>query len=140
MNYSTLKKTVVLSIASLMGVAAAHAQTSSDSTTTVAPGSAKVFGGRAQYRTLSIGVNAGVLTPQIPFGSNDFTKNNYDLGYGISVKKQLAPSFGLQATVIRGTLSGDDSRNISGAVNGTRDGYSAFKTQIGILCNFSWCS
>ncbi len=130
MNYSTLKKTVVLSIASLMSVVAAHAQTSSDSTTTVAPGSSKVFGGRAQYRTWSIGANAGVLTPEIPFGSNDFTKSNYELGYGISLRKQLGHAFGLQATVIRGTISGDDSRNISGANNGTRDGYSAFKTQL----------
>ncbi len=130
MNYSTLKKTVVLSIASLMSVVVAHAQSSSDSTTTVAPGSSKVFGGRAQYRTLSIGVNAGALTPEIPFGSNDFTKSNYELGYGISVRKQLAHSFGLQATVIRGRLSGDDSRNISGAVGGTRDGYRSFTTEL----------
>ncbi len=130
MNYSTLKKTVVLSIASLMGVVVAHAQTSSDSTTTVVPGSSKVFGGRAQYKTLSIGANAGVLTPMIPFGSNDFTKSNLELGYGISVRKQLGHAFGLQATVIRGTLSGDDSRSISGANNGTRDGYQSFKTDL----------
>lgn len=130
MNYSTLKKTVVLSIASLMSVVVAHAQSSSDSTTTVVPGSSKVFGGRAQYRTLSIGVNAGVLTPEIPFGSNDFTKSNYELGYGISVRKQLAHSFGVQATVIRGRLSGDDSRSISGATNGTRDGYKSFSTEL----------
>ncbi len=135
MNYSTLKKTVVLSIASLMGVVAAHAQTSSDSTTTVAPGSAKVFGGRGQYKSFSIGVNAGVLSPTLFFGSNDFTKNNLELGYGVSLRKQLAHSFGLQLNVMRGTISGDDSRNISGAVNGTRDGFSAFKTDLAYYAN-----
>lgn len=132
MNYFTLKKTVVMSIASLMSVAVAQAQTSSDSTTTVVPGSSKVFAGRGQYRTLSIGANAGVLSPILPFGSNDFTKNNMELGYGISVRKQLAHSFGLQATVIRGRLSGDDSKITSGAAaNGTRDGYKSFTTELG---------
>ncbi|MVN21282.1 OmpA family protein [Mucilaginibacter arboris] len=137
MNYSTLKKTVVLSIASLMGVVAAHAQTSSDSTTTVVPGSAKVFGGRAQYRTWSIGVNAGVLSPQIPFGSNDFTKNNSDLGYGLSIRKQLGHAFGLQLDGTRGVLSGDNSRNISGAANGSRGGYTSFRTDLAYSATLS---
>lgn len=139
MNYSTLKKTVVLSIASLMGVVAAHAQTTSDSTTTttttVAPGSAKVFGGKGQFRTFSVGLNAGVLSPQIPFGSNDFTKSNYDLGYGISFREQLASAFGLELNIMRGTISGDNSRNISGAQNGSRDGFSAFKTDLAYYAN-----
>ncbi|RYE27904.1 MAG: OmpA family protein, partial [Sphingobacteriaceae bacterium] len=125
MKYSTLKKTVVLSIASLMSVVAAHAQTSTDSTTTVAPGSAKVFGGRGQYRTFSIGANAGVLAPNIPFGVNDFTKSNYELGYGISFREQLGHAFGLQLNVMRGTVSGDNSRNRSGASNGVRGNYRA---------------
>ena len=135
MNYSTLKKTVVLSIASLMGVVAAHAQTSSDSTTTVAPGSAKVFGGKAQYRTFSIGANAGVLSPTLFFGSNDFTKNKYELGYGISFREQLAHAFGLELNIMRGNISGDNSRNISGAANGSRDGFSSFKTELAYYAN-----
>jgi len=135
MNYSTLKKTVVLSIASLVSVVVAHAQTSSDSTTTVVPGSSKVFAGRAQYKTISIGANAGVLQPQLFFGSNDFTKNNLELGYGISVRKQLAHAFGLQLNLMRGTLSGDDSRNISGAQGGTRDGFRSFKTDLAYYAN-----
>ncbi|MGI4021605.1 MAG: OmpA family protein [Janthinobacterium lividum] len=137
MNYSTLKKTVVLSIASLMGVVAAHAQTSSDSTTTVAPGSSKVFGGRAQYRTWSIGANAGVLSPQLPFGSNDFTNSNMELGYGISIRKQLGHAFGLQLDGVRGKLSGDNSRNRSGASGGTRDGFKSFETELGYSATLS---
>ncbi|MGI4750971.1 MAG: OmpA family protein [Janthinobacterium lividum] len=135
MNYSTLKKTVVLSIASLMSVVAAHAQTSTDSTTTVAPGSSKVFGGRGQYRTFSIGANAGVLTPNIPFGVNDFTKSNSELGYGISFREQLGHAFGLQLNVMRGTVSGDNSRNRSGAINGVKDGYQSFKTDLAYYAN-----
>ena len=59
MNYSTLKKGLAVSFVALMGVTSlASAQ---DATTTSS--SAKVFGGRGQYRTWSIGVNAGVLSP-----------------------------------------------------------------------------
>ncbi len=137
MNYSTLKKTVVLSIASLMSVAASHAQTSSDSTTTVVPGSSKVFGGRAQYRTFSIGVNAGALSPSIPFGSNDFTKTNIDFGYGLSLRKQLGHAFGLQLDGVRGTISGDNSRNRDGANNGSREGYTSFKTDLAYAATLS---
>ena len=135
MNYSTLKKTVVLSIASLMSIVAAHAQTSTDSTTTVAPGSAKVFGGRGQYRTFSIGANAGVLAPNIPFGVNDFTKSNYELGYGISFREQLGHAFGLQLNVMRGTVSGDNSRNRANASNGVRGNYRAFTTDLAYYAN-----
>jgi len=137
MNYSTLKKTVVLSIASLMSVVAAHAQTSSDSTTTVAPGSSKVFGGRAQYRTWSIGVNAGALSPTIPFGSDDFTNSKTELGYGLSIRKQLGHAFGLQLDGVRGKISGDNSRNRSGASNGSREGYTAFTTDLGYSATLS---
>lgn len=137
MNYSTLKKTVVLSIASLMGVVAAHAQTSSDSTTTVVPGSSKVFGGRAQYRTFSIGVNVGVLSPTIPFGVNDFSKGNLELGYGVSIRKQLGHAFGLQLDGVRGTISGDNSRAATNVVNGARSGYKAFETELGYSATLS---
>ncbi|MFD1629627.1 acyloxyacyl hydrolase [Pseudopedobacter beijingensis] len=96
MNYSTMKKTVALSLATAFA-AVANAQESS---------SAKVFGGAKQYRTWSIGVNAGVLSPIIPFGTNDYPEWESNLGYGLFVKKQLAPSFGLKLDAHRGKLSG----------------------------------
>ncbi|RZL61738.1 MAG: OmpA family protein, partial [Pedobacter sp.] len=53
MNYSTLKKSIAVSFVALMGATSlANAQ---DSTST---SSAKVFGGRGQYRTWSFGINA----------------------------------------------------------------------------------
>jgi len=99
MNYSTLKKTAALSLVSLMAVAAANAQTSSD-TSHAASTSAKVFGGSGQYRTWNIGVNAGVTSPYLPFGNNNFSSPTLEFGYGVSVRKQLAHSFGLQLDVM----------------------------------------
>src|ERR1700759_5869121 len=75
MNYSTLKKTVALSLVSLLAVGIANAQTdtskkamakpmaTSDSATT-----AKVFGGRGQYNTWSVAVNVGVTAPSVATG------------------------------------------------------------------------
>ncbi|MDB5157781.1 MAG: oprF 6, partial [Mucilaginibacter sp.] len=54
MNYSTLKKTVALSFASLLAVGAVNAQSTSATT-----GGAKLFGGAGQYNTWSIGLNVG---------------------------------------------------------------------------------
>src|SRR5581483_2647038 len=99
MNYSTLKKTVALSLVSLLAVGMVNAQTDSskaakpmtmsDSVTT-----AKVFGGRAQYSTWSVGVNVGVTAPSVATGGvNVFNHNQPNLGYGISIKDQLAHSF-----------------------------------------------
>lgn len=96
MNYSTMKKTVALSLATAFAVAANAQETSS----------AKVFGGAKQYRTWSIGVNAGVVSPIIPFGTNDYPEWESNLGYGLFIKKQLAPSFGLKLDAHRGQLTG----------------------------------
>src|ERR1700712_3477918 len=109
MNYPTLKKTVALSIASLMAVGMANAQTdttskakpmtmaadssktSSDATT------AKVFGGRGQYNTFSVGLNVGATSQALATGgSTDFRNKKISLGYGVSLRDQLAHSFALQ--------------------------------------------
>ena len=103
MNYSTMKKTVALSLATAFAVAA-NAQENTTS-------SAKVFGGSKQYRTWSIGLNAGALTPAIPFGTNDFNDLNQHLGYGLFIKKQLAPSFALKLDAHRGKVSANFSNN-----------------------------
>ncbi|PTQ99283.1 OOP family OmpA-OmpF porin [Mucilaginibacter yixingensis] len=121
MNYSTLKKTVALSFVAAMAVGMAKAQ-STDSTTTTA----KVFGGRGQYNTWNIGVNVGVTSPFVAIGgSNDFTNWKGQLGYGVSVRNQLAHSFGLQLDVRGGKVAGDNSNLASGQQNGFRD----FSTQ-----------
>jgi OOP family OmpA-OmpF porin len=128
MNYSTLKKTVALSFVSLMIVGAANAQTKSDSSATTT--NAKVFGGRGQYNTWSIGVNVGVTSNQpVIGGSTDFRDFKGSLGYGISVRDQLAHSFGIQADVL---LPGS---NFQGTNSGA--GFSSFKTQVQYAASIS---
>ncbi|MBB5620243.1 OOP family OmpA-OmpF porin [Pedobacter cryoconitis] len=125
MNYSTLKKGLAVSFVAVMGVTTlASAQTDSTSTSS----SAKVFGGRGQYRTWSIGVNAGVLSPFVAIGgSNDFKNADVNLGYGVSLKKQLGHAFGLEGNIFRGKVSGSN-KDMPG---GQQGGITNFETQIG---------
>ncbi|RYE31763.1 MAG: OmpA family protein [Sphingobacteriaceae bacterium] len=110
-----------------------------DSTRTAAPemtmpaGKPTVFGGRAQYSTWNIGVNAGVLTPLIVFGSNDYLNKELNFGYGVSIRKQFGHAFGLQLDGVRGKLS---SSNVD-AVGGVRNGVRAFDTDLGYTATLS---
>eukprot|EP01133_Synstelium_polycarpum_P013155 gene13155-15464_t len=123
MNYSTLKKGLAVSFVALMGATSlVNAQDAPASSS-----SAKVFGGRGQYRTWSIGVNAGVLSPFLAIGgSNDFKNAEVNLGYGISVKKQLGHAFGLEGNIFRGKVSGTQ-KDMPG---GVRYGVKSFETQL----------
>lgn len=123
MNYSTLKKGVAASLVALVGVSSLASAQDAPATSS----SAKVFGGRAQYRTWSIGVNGGVLAPVVlTGGSNDFTNWDVNLGYGISLRKQLGHAFGLEGNIFRGKLSGTNKDAAGGAVGGVRE----FETDI----------
>ncbi|TCD27939.1 OmpA family protein [Pedobacter psychrodurus] len=103
MNYSTLKKSVALSLVALTGVASLAVAQDAPATTSAT----KVFGGRGQYRTWSIGVHGGVLMPVVAIGgTNDFNKWDANLGYGLNIRKQLGHSFGLELNGTRGKLSG----------------------------------
>jgi OOP family OmpA-OmpF porin len=114
MNYSTLKKTVALSLVSLVGVGVANAQTTETTSSTTT--SAKVFGGAGQYNTWSIGINVGATSPKLATGgSSDFNGNSVNLGYGLDVKKQLAHSFSLQLNVRGGKVQGT-ANNAAGYV------------------------
>ncbi|HTM98773.1 MAG TPA: OmpA family protein [Pedobacter sp.] len=124
MNYSTLKKGLVASLVVLMGatslVSAQDAPAPSSS--------AKVFGGRGQYRTWSLGVNAGITQPVVLLGGrNDFTNWDVNLGYGVSIRKQLGHAFGLEGNIMRGKISG----NNSDATGGMQNGISSFETKFG---------
>src|SRR5690242_18545649 len=101
MNYSTLKKTVALSLVSLLAVGMVNAQTDTTKAATMAMAdtatTAKVFGGRAQYNTWSVGLNVGLTSQTLATGgSNDYSDKKISLGYGLSVRNQLAHSFALQ--------------------------------------------
>ena len=97
MNYSTIKKAALaVTLVAAMGYAdVANAQEP-----------AKVFGGRSQYRTWSIGLNAGALSPvTLLGGSRDQSHPEIDLGYGAYLKKQFSPAFSLQLDFLKGKLS-----------------------------------
>lgn len=118
MNYSTIKKVVAGSLLSVATLAATAQESATSS-------SAKVFGGSSQYRTWSIGINAGVLTPVGPFGTNDYNDWDANLGYGLFIKKQLAPSFALKLDAHRGKLSGNHDTN-----DGRTPGTGSFETDL----------
>ncbi|WP_412467009.1 OmpA family protein [Pedobacter sp. KLB.chiD] len=120
MNYSTLKKSVALSLVALTGVASLAVAQDAPATSSAV----KVFGGRGQYRTWSIGVHGGVLMPVVAIGgTNDFNKWDANLGYGLNIRKQLGHSFGLELNGTRGKLSGTNEGITNPAV---RD----FETQL----------
>ncbi|WP_442796038.1 OmpA family protein [Pelobium manganitolerans] len=115
MNYSTLKKTVALSLATAFAISA-NAQ---DATPTSS--SAKTFGGKKQYRTWTLGLNGGFSIPAvITGGSNDFGSNvafgEYKLGgyYGLSLRKQFGHVFGLEGNLYRGHVNHTDKAPSAG--------------------------
>ena len=124
MNYSTLKKTVALSFASLLAVGAVNAQSTSATT-----GGAKLFGGAGQYNTWSIGLNVGATSPMLATGgSSDFNGNVINLGYGVSLRDQLSHAFGLQFDLRGGKVSGNkgSAASVTDGVNGNQ--YDSFST------------
>ncbi|WP_293305178.1 OmpA family protein, partial [Pedobacter sp. UBA5917] len=111
-----LFKTLPVALAGLLVGTAASAQTPATNTTT--------------FRTWSIGVNAGVLTPLSPLGGkNDFSNNKSNFGYGLYIKKQFTPYFSLRLDGVRGKLKGDNTEPYeSGLVNNSP--VRAFDTQL----------
>ena len=112
MNYSTLKKTVVLSCVSLMAVGLASAQTDTTKKTTDAATTAKLFGGAGQYNTWSIGVNVGATGSSVlTGGANTFNQSKVGIGFGVSVKDQLSHAFGVQLDVHGGQIKGQQNQS-----------------------------
>jgi OOP family OmpA-OmpF porin len=73
----------------------------------------KPFSGGDKFRTWSVGVNGGLLTPYTIFGSNnkqDFKNPTEQVGYGFYIKNQILPSFGIQADFLRGKVKGNNSQ------------------------------
>lgn len=75
----------------------------------------KVFNGRRNYSTFSIGVNVGVTSPFLAIGgTNATTQWKPALGYGISFREKLAHAFSLQMDINGGKVTGDDANSASG--------------------------
>lgn len=114
-------------------------------TTNTASDYVQPFSGNGAFRTFSIGVNAGVLTPYTIFGSNrkqDFTSPNANFGYGAYIKDQITPAFGIQADFFAGKLSADHGQEYApgAAFSGysTKIHYSAALSANFTLWNISW--
>jgi OOP family OmpA-OmpF porin len=131
MNYSTIKKVVACSMVTLVGLAATAQETT---TTTTTSSTATVFGGRGQYRTWSVGLNAGVIAPVVLIGgTNDYNSWEMSLGYGLTVRKQLGHAFGIEGSFLRGRAKAhneDLNDNKIAVVSGGQSRYS-FNTQLG---------
>lgn len=102
MNSKKYKKVSLMLAAGLLSTAS-FAQISHptiDGTTPFAPST--------DYKTWSIGLNAGVLNQSNIFGFNraSFDKLNHNLGYSAYIKKYISPSFGLKAQYLGGKVGG----------------------------------
>jgi len=90
----------------------------------------KPFSPGSSYRTWSIGINGGLLTPFTIFGANrnqDYQLPGSEIGYGGYIKKQILPSFGIQADFLRGKVSGE----------GGQGGPSTFETKLNYAASIS---
>lgn len=102
MKTSFLKKLSPLALAVLIS-SATNAQTATATVEGTTP-----LGPIDQFRTWSVGINAGILNQSNIFGLNraGFDKMNHHIGYSAYVKKQIAPSFGLKVQYLGGKVSG----------------------------------
>jgi OOP family OmpA-OmpF porin len=99
----------------------------------------KPFGPLSDYRTWSIGVNGGILTPYTIFrGREDFVNPSTQFGYGGYVKYQFLPSFGIQADFLKGYVQAENS--VDGQVSQFRTDlkYAAALRGNFTVANISW--
>ncbi|MDB5146049.1 MAG: OmpA family protein [Mucilaginibacter sp.] len=127
----TYLTTVILSLV-YFGTAYAQSEpgkpiTTTDSTQSLTNGNAKVFGGLGQYRKFSIGINGGATSQSLATGgSTDFQNKKINIGYGISLKEQLAHSFALQLDLNGGKIKGENPVSAAGTY---RDTYVSYDTK-----------
>lgn len=112
MKYSTLKKTVALSCASLLLVGAASAQTDSTKKVSMASSdtakTAKVFGGLGQYKTFSLGLSGGVTSIAVLTGGENDWKKKIAWGIDGSARWQASHFFSIQGDLLYGRLEGNE--------------------------------
>src|SRR5665213_4249030 len=96
------------------------AQTSTITATAVAD-SDKTFGGSGQYRTWSLGANAGITSPFLAIGGANASSGwKAALGYGLSLRDRLAHSFSLQIDLHGGNARGDNTSLAGGLKYGSQ--------------------
>ncbi|WP_410222159.1 OmpA family protein [Pedobacter sp.] len=86
---------------------------------------------KPQFKTWSIGVNAGALTGVSPLGGkNDFSNWKSSFGYGLYIKNQITPSFSLRLDGVRGKVKGDNSEPFNSGAVITGSPVSAYSTDL----------
>ncbi len=121
MDYFILKKVVFLCIIAFGFSAVSTAQETADTKRA----QAKIFGGRSQYRTWSVGFNVGALSPStILTGKGDYNGPKMNLGYDLSLRKQLGHAFALEAGLLKGKLSAENE-NLAGLSQNSNQGFSS---------------
>jgi OOP family OmpA-OmpF porin len=100
----------------------------------------KPFSPVSSYRTWSIGVGAGVLSPYTIFKNkqSDYGHAGTDLGYSAYIKDQLLPSFGLQLSYLGGKVSGSQSNSPAYSSYETKLKYAVDLSANFTLANISW--
>ena len=86
-----------------------------------------------QFRTWSIGVHGGVLSPNTIFNGKDrdFQTAKENIGYGGYIKKQILPALGIQADFLAGKVEGlRATTGLDANGNYTATNNSEFKTNI----------
>ena len=100
--------------------------------------SVKPFTGSKWFNKFSVGINAGVLKSALLIGgSNDFTKNKLNFGYGINAKYQINHYLAVQADFTRGKLSGNQSKVQGTDTLNTDKPINSFKTDLNISGSIS---
>ena len=72
------------------------------------------LGPSSQYRTWSLGVNAGLLSQAAKFGFKD---GDLNLGYSAYLKKHLTPTFGLKLQYLGGKISDVGTNNGASSID-----------------------
>lgn len=132
---TNLKKAALLVTGVLMGGSVFAQTTDSGNTDYVKP-----FSPVSSYRTWSIGVGAGVLSPYTIFKNkqSDYGHAGTDLGYSAYIKDQLLPSFGLQLSYLGGKVSGSQSNSPAYSSFETKLKYAVDLSANFTLANISW--
>jgi OOP family OmpA-OmpF porin len=122
---SNLKKAALMMTGVLLG-----GNLLAQTTDTVSSEFVKPFSGVGAYNTWSIGLNAGLPSLILATGGhNGFDHWEPTLGYGVSIRKQIVHSFGLQLDYNGGKVKGGVSSDVPFITNTNGNRYTAFSTK-----------
>ncbi len=131
-----MKNKNLLKISMLLGVGLVSTATLAQNTATIE--GTTPLGATSEYRTWSIGINAGVLNQSniLGFDRDGFDKLEHNLGYSAYIKKQISPSFGLKAQYMGGKVAGKNET--AGSSFATKAPWSGALSAEWTLANTNW--